>query len=93
MHISVITCGKHVYKKKSSHTMMIISIRGDLMLNSEHFNLIQRALDATANELKELRADASPSVISHAQNNLEKAVEHIHSTDHPFLSSHVINRK
>jgi hypothetical protein len=75
--------------------MMIISIRGDLMLNSEHFNLIQRALDATANELKELsRADdASPSVISHAQNNLEKAVEHIHSTDHPFLSSHVINRK
>lgn len=24
------------------------------MLNSEHFNLIQRALDATANELKEL---------------------------------------
>lgn len=55
------------------------------MLNSEHFNLIQRALDATANELKELRADASPSVISHAQNNLEKAVEHIHSTDHPFF--------
>ncbi|MCY8474301.1 hypothetical protein [Bacillus halotolerans] len=64
------------------------------MLNSEHFNLIQRALDATANELKELRADdASPSVISHAQNNLEKAVEHIQSTDHPFLSSQVINRK
>ncbi|UTL71034.1 hypothetical protein [Bacillus halotolerans] len=64
------------------------------MLNSEHFNLIQRALDATANEPEGAsEPDASPSVISHAQNNLEKAVEHIHSTDHPFLSSHVINRK
>ncbi|MBY4604306.1 MULTISPECIES: hypothetical protein [Bacillus] len=63
------------------------------MLNSEHINLIQRALDATANELKELGADLSPSVMSHAQNDLEKAVEHIFSTDHPFLSSHVINRK
>ncbi|EFG90790.1 hypothetical protein BSU6633_18228 [Bacillus spizizenii ATCC 6633 = JCM 2499] len=78
---------------KSSHTMMIISIRGDLMLNSEHFNLIQRALDATANELKELGTDSSPSVMSHALNDLEKAVEHIYSTDHPFLSAHVINRK
>lgn len=64
---------------------MIISIRGDLMLNSEHFNLIQRALDATANELKELGTDSSPSVISHAQTDLEKAVEHIYSTDHPFF--------
>ncbi|KMN94433.1 MULTISPECIES: hypothetical protein [Bacillus] len=63
------------------------------MLNSEHFNLIERALDATANELKELGTESSPSMISHAQTNLEKAVEHIYSTDHPFLSSHVINRK
>ncbi|QWF76529.1 hypothetical protein KFF76_10600 [Bacillus subtilis] len=63
------------------------------MLNSEHFNLIQRALDATANELKELGTESFPSMISHAQTNLEKAVEHIYSTDHPFLSSHVINRK
>ncbi|KAF1679880.1 MULTISPECIES: hypothetical protein [Bacillus] len=63
------------------------------MLNSEHFNRIQRALDTTANELNELEADLSPSVISHAQNDLEKAMEHIYSTDHPFLSSHVINRK
>ncbi|WP_039074284.1 hypothetical protein [Bacillus sp. MSP13] len=63
------------------------------MLNSEHFNLIQRALDSTANELKGLGTDSSPSMISRAQNNLEKAVEHIYSTDHPFLSSHVINRK
>ncbi|AGA23520.1 Hypothetical protein YptA [Bacillus subtilis subsp. subtilis str. BSP1] len=62
-------------------------------MNSEHFNLIERALDATANELKELGTESSPSMISHAQTNLEKAVEHIYSTDHPFLSSHVINRK
>ncbi|MCO4850422.1 hypothetical protein [Bacillus vallismortis] len=63
------------------------------MLNSEHFHLIQRALDATASELKGPGTDFSPSLISHAQNDLEKAVEHIYSTDHPFLSSHVINRK
>ncbi|MCY8515050.1 hypothetical protein [Bacillus atrophaeus] len=63
------------------------------MMNSEHFNLIQKALDATDSELKELESDLSPSVITHAKDDFEKAMNHIHSTDHPFLSSHMINRK
>ncbi|KXZ18068.1 hypothetical protein AXI59_16685 [Bacillus nakamurai] len=63
------------------------------MLNSEHFNRIQKALDATAAQLQEAGAELSPSVMTHAQEDFENAVKHTNSTDHPFLSSLVINRK
>lgn len=63
------------------------------MLNSEHFSKIQKALDATASQLQEAGAELDPSVVTHAQEDLENAVRHTHSTDHPFLCSHVINRK
>ncbi|MCC8351421.1 MULTISPECIES: hypothetical protein [Bacillus] len=62
------------------------------MLNSEHFSKIQKALDATASQLQEAGAEFDPSAMTSAQEALENAVKHTHSTDHPFLCSHV-NRK
>ncbi len=63
------------------------------MLNSEHFSKIQKALDATAFRLEEAGAELVTSAMTHAQEELENAVKHTHSTDHPFLCTHIINRK
>ncbi|MDU0153948.1 hypothetical protein [Bacillus cabrialesii] len=62
------------------------------MLNSEFFSKIQKALDATASQLQEAGAEFDTSAMTYAQEDLENAVKHTHSTDHPFLCSHV-NRK
>ncbi|AME08392.1 hypothetical protein NNG64_07070 [Bacillus siamensis] len=63
------------------------------MLNSEHFSKIQKALAATSSQLQEVGEEFDPSAMTHAQEDLENAVKHTHSTDHPFLCLHIFNRK
>ncbi|MDA7025737.1 hypothetical protein PJ311_03805 [Bacillus sp. CLL-7-23] len=49
-------------------------------MNSEHFQMIQKALE----ELSSLDGSAKVQ-LTYAKENLAHAISHLQSTDHPFL--------
>ncbi|MDU0073114.1 MULTISPECIES: hypothetical protein [Bacillus] len=58
------------------------------MLSSEHFDMIQKALETSSSELD----NDGGEQITYAKEDLKNAISHMESTDHPFLT-YSIRRK
>ncbi|MFN2745647.1 MULTISPECIES: hypothetical protein [Bacillus] len=58
------------------------------MLNNEHIDMIQKALEATTNKLESLGEER----LTYAKEDLKNAISHMESTDHPF-QTYLVNRK
>lgn len=79
-----------LYKNDSSciYSGLLILKRGDFMLNSDHIQMIQKALETSENQLE----DIGDERLTYAKEELKNAISHMESTDHPFLT-HSIYRK